>query len=55
MDVIRESFLLSILICSICVALSFIMLILVWVFVIRKNKNQYYFNGKEVKDFEDFL
>lgn len=55
MDLLRESFLLSVIICSLCVALSFIMLILVWVFVVRKNKNQYYVDGKEVKDFEESL
>lgn len=55
MDLLRESFLFSLIVCSLCVALSFVMLILIWVFVVRKNKNQYYVNDKEVKDFEKSL
>lgn len=50
-EVIRESFVLSVIVCSLCISLSITMLSLIW-FFIRKNKNQYYIKGKEVKGFK---
>ena len=52
-ETINDSFALSLVVCSVSISLSATVLTMVWLFA--RNKKEYYYKGKKVKDYEKSL
>jgi len=52
-ETINDSFTLSLIVCSSSISLATFVLLMVWIFV--RNKNEYYYKGNKVKDYEKYL
>ena len=53
-EYIRSSYILSLLVCSLIVSTFFVLVDLIWFFITFKSK-RYFLNGKEYKDYNDFI
>jgi hypothetical protein len=51
-EVIHDSFVLSLMVCSVSISLSAVMLLMVWLFV--RNKDEFYDNGKKVSGYGEY-